>query len=195
MITLENFTPQSKSIDTTFECRWPLSNCCYMMLNRRDKEMVRVSSWKPQWSLRWRCTDPCKSVESSMNTGVILTENKFGAPILLGIIYHELKLAQLRISLRNLNVFSSERRLRQSLLIAAKKIYLIFEMLHKARLRAVAKAKASLRPETTLQSETDDGRILFKKASSWRLSTILNNYSRLLLPVLWRMSYVQLQNT
>ena len=86
-----------------------------------------------------------------MNTGVILTENKFGAPILLGIIYHELKLAQLRISLRNLNVFSSERRLRQSLLIAAKKINLIFEMLHKARLRAVAKGKASLRPETTLQ--------------------------------------------
>ena len=166
MIALENFTPQSRSIDTTFECLWPLSNCCYMMLNRRDKEMVRVSSWKPQW---WRCTDPCKSIESSMNTGVILTEKKFGAPILLGIIYHELKLAQLRISLRNLNVFSLERRLRQGLPIAAKKILLIFEiMLLKARLRAVARAKASPRPETTLQwSETEDGKVLFKKTSSY----------------------------
>ena len=87
-----------------------------------------------------------------MNTDVILTEKKFGAPILLGIIYHELKLAQLRISLRNLNVFSSERRLRQGLPIAAKKILLIFEvMLLQARLRAVAIAKASPRPETALQ--------------------------------------------
>lgn len=153
-------------IDTTFECLWPLSNCCYMMLNRRDKEMVRVSSWKPQW---WRCTDPCKSIESSMNTGVILTEKKFGGPILLGIIYRELKLAQLIISPRSLNVFSSERRLRQGLPIAAKKILLIFEiMLLKARLRAVAIAKASPRPETTLQwSETEDGKMLFKKTSSY----------------------------